>query len=125
MNIALWIIQVLLAATFILAGVLKSLRPIDSLAPRIDWVNAVPAWLVRFIGVAELLGGIGLLVPALSGIDPWLTPLAAAALALVMLFALIFHVVRGEVNRLASSVILGILAVFAAYGRFVLVPLGT
>ena len=62
------------------------------------------------------------LLPALTGIDAWLTPVAAAALALVMLFALIFHVVRGEMNRLASSVVLGILAVFAAYGRFVLAP---
>lgn len=89
------------------------------------WITVVPPWMVRFIGVAELLGGIALLVPALTGIDPWLTPLAAAALALVMLFALIFHVVRGEMNCLASSVILGILAVFAAYGRFVLVPFGS
>jgi uncharacterized membrane protein YphA (DoxX/SURF4 family) len=125
MNIALWIIQVLLAAAFVLAGGSKTFRPIDSLAPRMGWVSVVPPWMVRFIGVAELLGGVGLLVPALTGIDPWLTPLAAAALALVMLFALIFHVARGEMNRLASSVILGILAVFAAYGRFVLVPFGS
>jgi uncharacterized membrane protein YphA (DoxX/SURF4 family) len=125
MNIALWISQVLLAAAFILAGVMKTFRPIDALAPRMSWVAAVPPWLVRFIGAAELLGGIGLLVPALTGIAPWLTPLAAAALALVMLLALVFHVVRGEMNRLASSVVLGILAVFAAYGRFVLVPFGS
>jgi putative oxidoreductase len=124
MNIALWIIQVLLAAAFILAGVMKTFRPIDSLAPQLTWVKVVPAWLVRFIGVAELLGGIGLLVPALTGIDPWLTPLAAAALAVVMLLAVIFHVARSEMSRVAPSFVLGILAAVAAYGRLVLVPLG-
>jgi uncharacterized membrane protein YphA (DoxX/SURF4 family) len=125
MNIALWIVQVLLAAAFLLAGAMKAFRPIDSLAPNMGWVKVVTPLLVRLIGVAELLGGIGLLVPALTGIDPWLTPLAAAALALVMVLALIFHIARGEMNRLAPSGILGILAAFAAYGRFVLVPLGS
>jgi uncharacterized membrane protein YphA (DoxX/SURF4 family) len=122
MNIALWIVQVLLAAAFLLAGAMKAFRPIDSLAPNMGWVKVVTPLLVRLIGVAELLGGI---VPALTGIDPWLTPLAAAALALVMVLALIFHIARGEMNRLAPSGILGILAAFAAYGRFVLVPLGS
>jgi putative oxidoreductase len=124
-NIALWIVQVLLAAAFILAGVLKSVRPVESLAKQLSWVSAVPVAVVRFIGLAELLGGIGLLLPALTGVLPWLTPLAAIALTVVMLLAVGFHVVRREIAQIPSGLVLGLLAAFAAYGRLVLVPLGT
>ena len=73
--------------------------------------------------MCELLGGLGLLLPALTGILPWLTPLAAAGLALVMLLAMGFHATRRERPVIAFNTVLLLLAVFVAYGRFVSVPL--
>jgi uncharacterized membrane protein YphA (DoxX/SURF4 family) len=122
MNIALWVLQVLLAFAFVAAGVMKSTQPIDKLSKSLAWTGEVSPGLVRFIGISELLGGIGLLLPALTGVLPWLTPLAAAALALVMLLAVGFHVMRKEYNTMAPSVVLLLLALFVAYGRFVLAP---
>jgi putative oxidoreductase len=125
MNIALWIVQLLLAAAFIVAGALKLTRPVDRLAPRMTWVSQVSPAVVRFIGLAEVVGGIGLLLPAITGVDAWLTPLAAVGLTLVMVLAVIFHVARAEMNRTPPAAVLGLLAAFAAYGRFVLVPFGS
>ena len=84
---------------------------------------AIPAGLRRFIGAAEILAGIGLILPALTGILPWLTPLAAVGLIIVMVGAVIFHIPRKEYPNIAFNVILLALAAFVAYGRFVLVPL--
>jgi putative oxidoreductase len=122
-NVILWTVQVVLAAAFVLAGVMKLTQPVENLATRLKWVPTLPVAGVRFIGVAELLGGIGLLLPAVSGIDVWLTPLAAVGLAVVMLLAAIFHVARREISQLPPSVVLGALAAFAAYGRVALAPL--
>jgi uncharacterized membrane protein YphA (DoxX/SURF4 family) len=122
MNIALWIVQVVLAAMFIFAGVNKAFRYEHAYAS-LPWVKDVPRGLTNFIGVCELLGGLGLLLPALTGILPWLTPLAAAGLALVMLLAMGFHATRREWPAIAFNTVLLLLAVFVAYGRFVSVPL--
>jgi uncharacterized membrane protein YphA (DoxX/SURF4 family) len=122
MNIALWVVQVLLAFAFVAAGVMKSTQPISKLSTSLAWTGQVSPGLVRFIGVSELLGGIGLLLPALTGVLPWLTPLAAACLALVMLLGAGFHIMRKEYNTMAPSVVLFLLALFVAYGRFVLAP---
>jgi uncharacterized membrane protein len=121
-NVVLWIVQVVLAAAFVTAGVVKLSQPVENLAKRMTWVNAFSVAGVRFIGLAELLGGIGLLLPAITGVDAWLTPLAAACLGLVMLLAAIFHIARREISKLPPSVVLGVLAGFAAYGRFVIAP---
>src|SRR5689334_20513139 len=83
-SIALWVMQVLLALAFLLAGVPKASQPIPTLAKRITWANDVPAPFVRFIGVAEILGALGLILPALTGILPWLTIAAAIGLVIVM-----------------------------------------
>src|SRR5262252_2653165 len=73
MNIFLWIVQILLALAFLMAGILKTMQPIDKLAARMKWVNSLrPPQLVRLIGVLELLGAIGLILPAVTGIWPWL-----------------------------------------------------
>jgi uncharacterized membrane protein YphA (DoxX/SURF4 family) len=122
MNIALWIVQVLLAAAFIFAGVTKAFR-YEYAHATLPWVKDVPRGLTTFIGVAELLGGLGLLLPALTGILPWLTPLAAAGLALIMLLAIGFHATRREWSAIGFNAVLLLLAVFVAYGRFVIVPL--
>ncbi|HEX3269879.1 MAG TPA: DoxX family protein [Ktedonobacterales bacterium] len=123
MNISLWIVQVLLALAFLLAGVPKATQPIPALAKRITWANDVPEPLVRLIGVAEILGALGLILPALTGILPWLTVAAAIGLAVVMAAAIIFHILRGETNRIAMNVILLALLLFVVYGRLALTPL--
>ena len=81
MNTALWLVQALLAVAFGMGGVIKITRPISELAQAMVWPGDVPVGLVRFIGTAELLGGIGLIVPVLARIKPVLTPVAAGALA--------------------------------------------
>jgi putative oxidoreductase len=123
MNIALWVVQVLVAIMFLLAGFPKTFQPIDTLAKRLTWAGEVPAWLVRFIGIVELLGAAGLILPALTHIVPSLTAIAAVGLALVMVCAIIFHISRKEYPHISVGVILLVLAAFVAYGRFVLMPL--
>jgi uncharacterized membrane protein YphA (DoxX/SURF4 family) len=116
MNIVLWIVQVLLAGLFLMAGAMKVFQYERAKA-------SLPRGLVTFIGISELLGGLGLLLPALTGILPWLTPLAGAGLALIMILAIGFHASRREVPAIGVNVVLLVLAAFVAYGRFLIVPL--
>jgi len=124
MNIALWIAAALLAAVFLLAGANHAFLSLKTLAKdrRTQWVADLPASIVRFIGVSELLGVAGLLLPAITGMLPWLTVLAAAGLGGVMLCALIFHIARREFTALPVVAVLLALAAFVAYRRAALVP---
>jgi uncharacterized membrane protein len=117
MNIALWVVQVLLAAMFVFLGGVKAFHQYDPAKA------SLPRGLVTFIGVSELLGGLGLLLPALTGILPWLTPLAAVGLAIIMILAGIFHATKGEAQGIITTVVILALTVFVAYGRFVVLPL--
>ena len=117
MNIALWIVQALLAAMFIMAGFMKAAQPIDALAEALPWVTSTPVGLVRFIGISEVLGGVGLLLPSIFRIKPSLTALAALGLALVMVLAMGFHGSRGEFDAIGINVVLMGLAIFIAWGR--------
>jgi uncharacterized membrane protein YphA (DoxX/SURF4 family) len=123
MKYALWIIQILLALAFLAAGFMKLVTPVEQLAQNMVWVNDVPVWLVRFIGLAELAGGLGLVLPALTRIQPQLTPLAGAGLALDMFLAAVFHLSRGEFGFIVPNLVLLALAAFVAYGRWNLVPI--
>jgi uncharacterized membrane protein YphA (DoxX/SURF4 family) len=125
MKIALWIVQVLLAAFFIMVGFAKLATPMAELAAQMDWVPAVAPSLVRFIGVAEIAGGLGLLLPALTRIQPWLTPLAAVGLIVVMILAAGFHATRAEFGPIIFNLVLLALAAFIAYGRWKLVPIAS
>jgi hypothetical protein len=122
-NIALWGVQVLLALAFLAAGIPKVILPIPALAARISWAKDVPAPLVRFIGVAETLGALGLILPTLTGILPWLTIAAALGLAIVMIAAIVFHLSRGETSRIIMNIILLALLLFVVCGRLALAPL--
>lgn len=126
MNIALWIVQGLLAMTFLGVGFNHAFRLENMKSmPGMGWIGRVPKGLMTFIGFAEMAGGIGVLLPALTGILPWLTPLAAAGLALIMLLAAIFHLPhKSESRNIVTNVVLFALAAVVAYGRWVLVPLG-
>src|SRR5262245_51690907 len=123
MKYALWIVQILLALAFISTGFMKLFMPLDQLATNMVWVSAVPLWLVRVIGLAELAGGLGLVLPAATRIQPILTPVAAAALALDMAFAAFFHLLRGEFGNILPVLILCALSAFVAYGRWKLLPI--
>ncbi len=124
MKYALWIVQGLLVLAFLLAGLMKLTQPMDVLETSMGWPAALPAPLVRFIGLAELLGAIGLILPALTRIRPGLVPLAAAGLTLIMLLATLFHVSRGEGAMTPVNLVLGAMAAFVAYGRGRLLPHG-
>jgi uncharacterized membrane protein YphA (DoxX/SURF4 family) len=123
LHIALWVAQVVLAAMFGMAGVMKSTAPISELAAQMGWPGVLPPALVRFIGVSELAGAIGLVLPAATRIRPQLTPLAAAGLALVMVLAALFHVARAEWGALPFNFGLGALAAFVAWGRWKKAPI--
>ena len=123
LHITLWIAQVLLAAMFLMSGFMKVAQPIDQLSKMLPWAAQVPEALVRFIGVAEVLGAIGLILPSLLRIKPKLTPIAAVGLALVMLFAVVFHISRGETPMIGMNFILIAIATFIAWGRFKKAPI--
>jgi len=117
MNISLWIAQGLMAAMFLMAGASKTFQPIAALAESMPWVNDVPSSLVRFIGVSELLGGIGIVLPAILRIKPSLTSLAAWGLVLVMIAAAGFHASRGEYSAVGANVFFVAILAFVAWGR--------
>jgi hypothetical protein len=123
LNVALWVAQAVLFVVFALTGLLKLTAPIDRLAPVMSWVSHVPPALVRFIGVAELAGALGVLLPALTRVQPWLTPLAALGLAVAMALAVPVHLVEGEPGRALVPLALGALAAFVAWGRHVRAPI--
>jgi uncharacterized membrane protein YphA (DoxX/SURF4 family) len=123
MDIALWVIQILIALAFLAAGIMKASQPIEKLKTNMGWVeNSTPIF-VRLVGILEILGGIGLILPAATRILPWLTPVAAIGLVLTMIGAIIVHLQRKEYSHLGAPIILLLLALFIAYGRFVLVPI--
>lgn len=118
MNTLLWILQVVLALFFAMAGVTKLSQPKDKLHERLPWVEDFSAGTVKFIGAVELLGAIGLMLPAVTGIAVVLTPLAAAGLALTMALAAVVHVRRGEAQALAINLPVLLVAAFVAWQRF-------
>ncbi|MEQ1900944.1 MAG: DoxX family protein [Devosia sp.] len=118
LNFYLWAAQGLLAALFGMAGAMKAFRPIPDLSKSIDWAAEFPVPLTRFIGISELLGAIGLILPIATGILPGLTPLAAIGLAVIQVLAIGFHVRRGEMQIVPANFVLLALAVFVAWGRW-------
>src|SRR5258706_14840304 len=122
-NVAVWIVQILLALAFGAAGIIKMTQPREKLQTNMKWVEDFAPNTVKGIGTLEVLAAIGLILPWLSGILPVLTPLAAVGLILTMIGAIIVHIRRGETSsRLGVNVVLLLLAAFVAYGRFVAVP---
>ncbi|MCA9692428.1 MAG: DoxX family protein [Myxococcales bacterium] len=124
MNITLWIAQILLALAFGMAGFIKTATPIAELGQQMPWVLEAPSGLVRFIGLSELAGAIGVVLPAATRIKPWLTPLAAAGLVVVMVLALGFHAIQGDpLQQYTPSLVLGLIAAFVARGRWSVAPI--
>ena len=117
MNTVLWIVQIVLALAFGVAGVLKSTQG-RKLEAKMPWVEDFSDRTVRFIGVMELLGAIGLVLPAATGIATRLTPLAASGLVVVQLLAAVTHLRRKEPQVVPVNLVLGLLAAFVAWQRF-------
>jgi uncharacterized membrane protein YphA (DoxX/SURF4 family) len=119
MNGALWIVQGLLALLFMFAGGMKLVLPIEQMTADVP----MPGWFLRFIGVAEVLGAAGLILPGLLKVRPGLTPLAAAGLVIIMLGATVVTLAIGGGITAMIPAVVGLLAAFVAYGRWRLVPL--
>jgi len=123
MTIALWVVQGLLAFLFLFAGGVKAFLPLPRVKKTFPWAKDVPAGLTRFIGGAELLGALGIMLPAVTGILLWLAIAAAFGLALVLLCAAVFHASRREFSGIGLTVILLGLALFVVIGRLLWAPL--
>jgi putative oxidoreductase len=122
-HIALWVVQVLLALSFGMAGFMKLTAPIPDLAAQMVWAGDIPASLVRFVGASELAAALGLILPALTRIKPLLTAYAGWGLVIVMLLAALFHTSRGEYPDIAINLILMAMAFFVGWGRSKKVPI--
>ena len=118
MTYALWIVQGLLALLFLFAGVAKLIMSVEEMTKDVQ----MPGAFLRFIAVAELLGAIGLILPGLLRIKPGLTPLAAAGLAIIMIGATVVTMTYMGVATALFPLVVGLLAVFVAYGRWRVAP---
>ncbi len=122
LNILLWVLQILLAAMYLMAGYQKAFGDLSVVVKTIFWVGYTPVPLVRFIGISELLGAIGLILPAALKIRPQLTTLAAAGLSTIMLLGNLMHIYRDEFFVLPMTLTMLAVVLFVAYGRWKLAP---
>jgi hypothetical protein len=118
LNLALWIVQGLLGLTFVGTGLWKLVTPVPRLAAVFPWMGQVSPAFLSFTAVVDVLGGVGLVVPALTRIRPGLTPLAALGCAALQISAIVFHVTRGEAGNTPFNVLLVALSLFVAWGRW-------
>jgi len=116
LNVGLWVVQALMALMFTGVGAWKTFGAIPDLAEALPWAGEMPG-LVRFVGISELLGGIGMILPAATRIQPKLTGLAGVGLTLVMLLAIPFHAMRGELEAIPVVIVIGAMTAFVAWGR--------
>jgi len=117
-NVLIWFVQLVLACLFAVAGYTKLSTSIDDLRPIMSWVNDFPPFFVRFVGVSELLGALGLVLPAVLRFKPNLVPLSALCLAIVMVCALVYHLIKGEQDAISPNLFLGGFALFIAWMRW-------
>jgi uncharacterized membrane protein YphA (DoxX/SURF4 family) len=117
LGIALWTTQIMLALLFLFAGVMKFVMPVEEMTKN----SSLPGSFFHFIGVMEVLGGIGLVLPSVLRIWPFLTPVAACGLVIIMAGATVTSIPMGWISLLPF--LLGIIAAFIAYGRFRLRPI--
>lgn len=118
MSTVLWVLQIVLALAFLAAGTMKLVRTQDQLRPAMGWVDDFSPTMVKVIGTLEILGALGLVLPAALDVAPILTPLAAVGLALVMVGALVTHARRQETAALPPPAVLLALSLVVAWGRF-------
>ena len=120
MNILLWVLQVLLALAFFAHGWMFLFPP----AAIVDQMNAsLPRWFQLFLGVAEILAAVGLTLPGVARVQPWLVSCAAAGIMIVLISATIYHVARGEMSSAVITAVMLAMATFVAYMRWRVVPI--
>lgn len=124
LHITLWIMQILLALLLMWAGFTKLFEPVERLSVMWPWTGQVPIAFVKFTGVVDVVGAIGLTLPSLLRIKPKLTPVAAIALCVLMICAIIFHIARGEASQIGINIVLIIIAAFVAWGRLTRAVIG-
>jgi uncharacterized membrane protein YphA (DoxX/SURF4 family) len=117
LRVVLWAVQILLFLVFTGTGLWKLLTPIPQLAAMIPWAGEVPAPFLHATAVLDLLGGIGILLPAVTRVAPGLASLAALGCAALQVGAVVFHLSRGEAADTPFNVLLAALALFVAWGR--------
>lgn len=123
-TIGLWVAQVLLAIAFGAAGVMKLTQPVEALGTMMNWVTVTPELLVRFIGLVEVAGALGMILPAAPRILPFLTPLAAAGFAIIQVLAIGVHASLGETaTSLPVNLVLLALALLVVWGRWKKAPI--
>jgi len=122
MNIALWIAQGLLAAMYLMVGTMKAFQPaMVRENPRMTWAHGRPDNYIRFVGTVEVLGALGLILPLVTGILPWLTVLAGIGLTLVQLLAIFTeHLPKKEYDVIPLNIVLLALPIFVVIGRWTL-----
>lgn len=123
MTLVLWIVQGLLTLIFLLTGSVHGFMPMAELKKHAAWVGSVPAGLVRFIGIVEILGALGLILPKLTKLLSQLTIAAAIGLALVMVCAAVFHATRKEYSSTGVTIVLLLLAASLAVGYLIWIPI--
>ena len=116
-TIALWVAQLSLAAAYGLFGSMKATQPLDQLSIMMKWIPDFPPLFVRTLGIVEVLGAIGLILPSLTRIQPRLTVIAALCILVHQFCAVALHVSKGEANVLGLNVVLIALATFIFWGR--------
>ncbi len=122
MNIALWIAQGLLAIMYFTVGSMKIMQPARIREnPRMTWANGQPDKYIRFVGTTEVLGALGLILPLVTGILPWLTVFAGIGLTLVQMLAVFTqHLPKKEYDVIPLNIVLLALSIFVVIGRWIL-----
>lgn len=124
LRISLWVAQSLVFVAYCVTGAMDLSTPISTLSQTIPWTGQTPEAFVRFIGFVELAGGLGILLPAATRILPRLTVLAALGSSVLQIFAMAFHLSRGEVAKLWVNIVLLSLSLFVLLGRHNKAPIG-
>ena len=117
MNTALWIIQILLSVMMLAIGYMKTFYPVETLS-KFSWTTRSSKGFIRFVGISELLIGIGLILPELTGVCEVLTPYAALSLCMIMVLAMVEHIRYHESRQIWTNVLIIFLSAFVAIGRF-------
>ena len=117
LRIGLWTAQIIVFVLFTLFGSMKLLMPVDKLAEMWIWPGQVPSWFLHLTGILDVVGGIGVLLPAVTRIQPRLAVLAALGCSLLQIAAIIFHLSRGEAAVVPLNIVLLALSVFILWGR--------
>jgi uncharacterized membrane protein len=124
MHISLWVAQVILAA-FLISGTILKFMPVEKISAMMPWTGQLPLLEVRLLGIVDLLGALGLILPSWLRIKPRLTPWAAICIIALMICAITFHVSRGEASVIGTNIFAAGIATFIAWGRFKKAPIAS